>query len=91
MAEYYSKYYAFKSSNKKQSITIKNVLEIWMLNNLSPVFKMYLTVVNDQMRKDEKLKKDEVLFKAIEEKKTRIKVEYKAFAIFTLTKSNAKS
>lgn len=36
------------------------------------------------------LKKDEVLFKAIEEEKTRIKAEHKPFANFALTKSNTK-
>ena len=62
-----------------------------MLNNLSPAFKTYLTVVNDRIRKDEKLKEDEVLFKTIEEEETRIKAEHKASANFASKKSNAKS
>ncbi len=61
-----------------------------MLNNLGPVFKTYLTVINDRMRKDEKLKEDSVLFEAIEEEKTRIKAKHKASANFASTKSNAK-
>ena len=61
-----------------------------MLNNLGTAFKTYLTVINDRMQKDEKLKKNKVLFKAIEEEKTRIKAKHKASAIFALTKLNAK-
>lgn len=88
MAEYRSEYYALKASIKEQSITIEDALKIWMLNNLGPAFKTYLTVVNDWMRKDEKLEEDEVLFKAIEEEETRIRVKYKASINFALTKSN---
>ena len=90
MAEYRSKYYTFKASIKEQNITIEDALKIRMLNNLGPTFKTYLTIVNNQMQKDEKLKEDEVLFKAIKEKKTRIKAKHKAFANFASTKSNAK-
>ena len=90
MAKYCSKYYALKTSIKEQSITIKDALKIPMLNNLGPVFKTYLTIVNDQMQKDEKLEENEVLFKAIEEEKTRIKAKHKASANFASTKSNAK-
>ena len=61
-----------------------------MLNNLSPAFKTYLIVVNDRMQKDEKLEEDEVLFKAIEEEETRIKVKHKASANFASSKSNVK-
>lgn len=45
-----------------------------MLDNLCLTFKTYLTVINDQMQKDEKLEKDKLLFKAIKKKKTCIKV-----------------
>ena len=90
MAEYRSKHYALKARIKEQNITIEDALKIRMLNNLGPAFKTYLTVVNDRMRKDEKLEEDEVLFKAIEEEETRIKAEHKASANFASTKSNAK-
>ena len=90
MAEYRSKYYALKASIKEQSITIEDALKIRMLNNLGPAFKTYLTVVNDRMRKDEKLEEDDVLFKAIEEEETRIKADPTASANFASTKSNAK-
>ncbi len=90
MAGYRSKYYTLKASIKEQNITIEDTLKIRMLNNLGPIFKTYLIVVNDRMRKDEKLKKDEILFKAIEEEKTCIKAKHKAFANFLLTKSNVK-
>lgn len=90
IAEYHSKYFTLKTSIKKQNITIEDTLKIWMLNNFGLAFKTYLTVVNDWMQKDEKLEEDEILFKAIEEKKTHIKTKYKAFVNFTMTKSNAK-
>ena len=44
-----------------------------MLNNFNPTFKTYFTVVNNQIQNVEKLEKDEVLFKAIEEEETCIK------------------
>ena len=88
MAEYRSKYYALKASIKEQNITIEDVLKIRMLNNLGPAFKTYLTVINDQMRKDEKLEEDEILFKAIEEEETRIVTKQKASANFATTKSH---
>ena len=88
MAEYRSKYYALKASIKEQNITIEDALKIRMLNNLGPAFKTYLTVVNDRMRKDEKLEEDEILFKAIEEEETRIVTEQKAIANFATTKSH---
>ena len=90
MAEYRSKYYAFKASINKLIITIKDALKISMLNNLWPVFKTDLTVINDRIRKNKKLKEDDVLFKAFEEKETRIKAEYKASANCASTESNAK-
>ena len=90
MTEYHSKYYAAKASIQEQNITIEDALKIWMLNNLGPTFKTYLTVINDQIQKYEKLEEDEVLFKAIEEEETCIKAEYKASANFALTKSHAK-
>ncbi len=61
-----------------------------MLNNLGPVFKTYLTVVNDRIRRDKKLEEDGVIFRAIEEEETRIKADHRASANFTSTKSNAK-
>ena len=91
MAEYCSKYYALKASIKEQSITIEDALKIWMLNNFGPAFKTYLTIINNQMQKDKKLKEDKVLFKAIEKEETYIKAKHKASANFALTKSNAKS
>ncbi len=87
---YRSKYYALKASIKEQSIIIESVLKTQMLNNLGRLFKTYLKVVNDRMRKDKKLEKNDVLFKAIEEEKTCIKVDYKASASIASTKSNAK-
>ena len=90
MAKYRSKYYALKASIKEQSITIEDALKIRMLNNLGPAFKTYLTVVNNRMRKAEKLEEDEVWFKAIEEEETCIKAEHKASTNFASTKSNAK-
>ncbi len=62
-----------------------------MLNNLDHVFKTYFIVIKNRMQKVENLEEDKVLFKAIEEKKTRINTEQKAFANFVSTKSNAKS
>lgn len=73
MVEYHSKYYVFKASIKEQYIIIENTLKIRILNNLSLVFKTYLIILNNQMQKYEKLKEDEVLFKAIEQEKTCIK------------------
>ena len=91
MAEYRSKYYIFKASIKEQNITIKNAFKIRRINNLGPVFNIYLIVVNDWMLKNKQLEEDEVLFKAIEEEETYIKAEYKASANFATTKFNTKS
>ena len=91
MAEYRSKYYALKASIKEESITIEDALKMWILNNLGPAFKIYLTVVNNRMQKDEQLEEDRVLFKVIMEKETRIKVESKASANFATKKSYSKS
>ncbi len=90
IAEYRWKYYTVKASIKKQSITIEDALKIRILNNFRPAFKKYLTVVNDQMRKEEKLEDDDVLFKAIDEEETHIKADNKTSANFGSTKSNAK-
>lgn len=59
-----------------------------MFNNLDPAFKTYFIVVNNHMQKDEKLEKNKVLFKFIEEKKTRIKVKYKISTNFASIMSN---
>lgn len=75
MPEYRSKYYALKASNKEQNITIEDALKIRMLNSLGAAFKTCLTVVNDQMRKDDKLEEDEALFKAIEEEEITMVAE----------------
>ncbi len=61
-----------------------------MLNNLGPTFKTHLTFVKDEIRKDKKLEEDDVLFKAIEEEETRIKVNHRASANFASIKSSAK-
>lgn len=37
-----------------------------MFNNLDPIYEKYLTIVNNQMQKDEQLENDEVWFKVIE-------------------------
>lgn len=65
---------------------IKNVLKIRIFNNLKLTFKMYFIVVNNQIWKDKKLKKDKILFKVIEKKETNIVTKYKASANFALTK-----
>lgn len=88
MAEYCLNYSALKTSIKKQSITIKDALNIQILNNLGPIFKIYLTIVIDKMQKDEKLEEDKVLFKVIEEEETCIKAKHKASANFALIISN---
>lgn len=49
IAKYQSKYYIFKASIKEQRITIEDAIKIQMLNNLGPVFKTYLTIVNNWM------------------------------------------
>ncbi len=90
MAEYRSKYYTLQTSIKERSITIENAFRTQMLNNHGPSFKTYLTVVNDGIRKDKKLEEDDILFKAIEEEKTRINANHRASANFASTKSNAK-
>lgn len=85
MAKYCSKYHALKASDQEQSITIKDVLKIWMFNNPGPIFKTYLIIINDWMQKDEKLEDDEILFKAIEKEETRIKAKYKVSTNFLST------
>lgn len=77
MAKYCSKYYTFKASIKKQNITIKDALKIWMLSSFSPAFKIYLTIVNNWIQKDKKLEKDKVLFKAIEKEKVILRTNIK--------------
>lgn len=69
---------------------IKDTLKIRILNNLKPAFKTYLIVINNQMQKKEKLEEIKVLFKAIQEKKTCIKIEYQASTNFGSTKSYVK-
>ena len=76
------------ASIKKQSITIEDTLKIWMLNNLGPAFKTYLTVVNNWMQKDKKFEEDEALFKAIKKKETQIITEQKPIANFATIKSH---
>lgn len=91
MAEYRSQYYALKASIKEQNITIENKQKIWILNNFGLALKTYLTIINDCIQKEEKLKKDEVLYKAIEEEDTHIKAKLKASTNFSSTKLNTKS
>ena len=62
-----------------------------MLNKLVPIFKTYLTIINNQKRKNEKLKGNKFLFKANEKEETCIKVKYKVLANFASAKSNAKT
>lgn len=62
-----------------------------MFNNLGLIFRIYLTIINNQMQKSKQLEKNKVLFKAIEEEKTYIKAKFKAFANFTTRKLNSKS
>lgn len=54
-----------------------------------PVFKTYLIFINNQMQKSEKLKKDEILFKAIKKEEICIKTEPKAFANLVGINSNS--
>lgn len=88
MIKYRSKYYGLKASIKEQNITIKDALKIWILNNLGPIFKIYLTVINNQMQKNRKLEENKVLFKAIEEEKTQIVTKQKTNANFVTIKSH---
>lgn len=88
MAEYWSKYYAFKVIIIEQSIIIEDAWNIWILNKLGPAFKTHLTIVNDWMQKDKKLEEEEGLFKAIKKEKSRIITEQKANNNFTLTKTH---
>ena len=60
-----------------------------MLNKLMLSFKVHLTVINKWMQNDKKLEEDDVLFKAIEEEETRIKVDHRASENFASTESNA--
>ena len=90
MAEYRSKYYALKASIKEQNITIEDAIKIRMLNNLSPTFKTYLTIVNNCRQKVEQFEEDEILFKAIEEEETYIKTVSKASVNFATIKSHSK-
>lgn len=59
-----------------------------MLNNLGPAFKNHPTVINDRIRKEQKLGEEEVLFKAIEEEETRIVAEQKISANFVTAQSH---
>ena len=68
--DYYFKYFSFKASIKKQTIFIKGGLKIQMLNKFGLSFKTFLTVVNNKIWTYEKLKVNELLFKAIEKEKT---------------------
>lgn len=61
-----------------------------MPNNLSRAFKTYLTVVYNQMQKNEQLEEDKVLFKAIKEEKIYIKAKSKASTNFAAIKSHSK-
>lgn len=88
MVEYWSKYYAWKANITEQNIAIKDTLKIQMLNNLGPVFITYLTVVNNQMSKDKKLKEDKRLFKLIQEEETQIVIEQNTSANFAMKKFN---
>ncbi len=90
MVEYRSKYHTLKASIKEQSITVEDALNIQMLNNLGQTFKTYLTIVNDQVRKEEMLGENDDLLKVIEEEGTRIKADHRASANFASTKSSAK-
>lgn len=74
------KYYTFKAYIKEQNITLENILKIRMLINLKLIFKIFFTDINNQMPK--KLKKNQILFKAIKEEKTCIKAKHKTFANF---------
>lgn len=85
-----SKYYAVKANIEEQSIIIEDVFKIRMLHNLGFIFKTYLTIINNQIHKNEQLKEDKVLLRAIEEEKTRIMVKHNASANFAITKSNIK-
>lgn len=60
-----------------------------MFSNLGFVFKTYLTVINNWMQKDKKLKEEVILFKAIEEEEICIKTEPKAFANLIRMNSNS--
>ena len=80
IAEYRSKYYALKAKITEQRITIEDALKFQILNNLWPSFRTYLTIVNDCIGRDAKLDDDETIFKAIQEEKTWMKANQKAFA-----------
>ncbi len=65
------------------------MLKVWILSYFKSAFKTYLTVVHNWIWKTKNLEEEDVSFKAIEEKKTGIKVEHKTSVNFALTKSNA--
>lgn len=59
-----------------------------MLNNVGAIIKIYLIVINNWMQKNEKLKEDEIFFKAIKKEKTQIMTKQKASANFVTIKSH---
>lgn len=61
-----------------------------MPNNLGLVFKTFLIVIKNWIKKNKKLKKNKILFKVIKKRKTYIKAKYKTFINFDSIKLNAK-
>ena len=78
--EYRFKYYQLKKQIKNHEIIIENQLKIKILNNLSLAYKSYMTILHDKMRNvtDDKPLIEEAIFKALEEKETKMNVDRKA-------------
>lgn len=69
IAKYKSKYYIFKIRIIEQNIMIKDVLKIFIFSNLKYIFKTYFMILINQIKKDTKLDKNKILFKANKKKK----------------------
>lgn len=91
MEEYFFIYYVSQASIKEQFSSIKNMLKMWLFNHLALIFKTYFTFIIPSIQNDIMLDEIEILFKVIEEKKTLIKVKYKAFANIAIIKLNTQS
>lgn len=81
MAKYCLKYYALKASIKKQNITIKNTLKIWILNNFGLKLKSTSLLSKIARKKTNNLREIRFCLRLLKKKRFILRLNIKLLQI----------
>lgn len=82
IVNYCFKYYIFNDICREQKL--KNVKKIHLLNNFFLLYKIYLTIIKNKIRKYGKFIKNEIFLKIMQGNKTLIHTKQKKISYFII-------